>query len=303
MPSAFRLKVGRWRRADKPRSRDDVVAVQYHTPAAAEGYADLHNGTGAAARFFRSRIHLISETLSATQGGDLLDVGCGPGMMVRELLDSRPGEFRITALDRSPAMVEACAGRVADASNVRVLVGRIEAMPLPDASFDVVLAMGVLEYIDVSAALAEIARVTRPGGLVLVTMLNPVSPYRLVEWHVYWPLLRVLRAVETVLNVAPERRHGPEKTGIRAYRERTLRRRMAAAGLRPVDAVYFDVTPLVPPIDRVVQRWTRGQQKRPERTISRDWRKRLGTAYLLVGRKIPETTVSGPPGMRSSSLG
>jgi ubiquinone/menaquinone biosynthesis C-methylase UbiE len=264
-----------------------VVAAQYHAPAAAEGYANLHHGSGSAARFFHSRIHLISTVLAATEGGDLLDVGCGPGMMVRELLDSRPGAFRITALDRSPAMVDACARRAAGTDTVRALVGRIEAMPLPDACFDVVLAMGVLEYTDVGAALAEITRVTRPGGLVLVTMLNPASPYRFVEWHIYWPLLRVVGAVETLLSVAPERRHSPVRTGIRAYREGALRRRMVAAGLRPVDAVYFDVTMLVPPIDRLMRRWRRGQQPPPERTISRGWRKRFGTAYLLVARKAP----------------
>ncbi len=272
-------------RGSQPRARDDVVAAQYHAPAAAEGYADLHHGSGAAARFFRSRIHLVSAALAATPGGDLLDVGCGPGMMVRELLDSRPGEFRITALDRSPAMVAACTRRTAEANDVRALVGRIEAMPLPDARFDVVLAMGVLEYTDVCAALAEIARVTRPGGLVLVTMLNPASPYRLVEWYVYWPLLRVLGTVETALGVAPQRRHAPARTGIRAYGERALRRRMLGAGLRPVDAASFDVTMLVPPIDRLLRRWGRGSQTPPERTISRGWRKRLGTAYLLVARR------------------
>lgn len=269
----------------EPRSRDDAVTAQYHAPAAAAGYADSHEGSGPAARFFRSRINLISHTLASSPGGDLLDVGCGPGMMVRELLDSRPGDFRITVLDRSSAMVEASALR-AD-NNVRALVGRVEAMPLPDASFDVVLAMGVLEYTEATAALAEIARVARPDGLVLVTMLNPMSPYRFVEWHVYWPLLRVLRAVETVLNVPPDRRHGPVETGIRAYRERTLRGMMTAAGLRPVNAAYFDVTFLVPPIDRVVRRWARGWHKRPERTISRGWRKWLGTAYMVVAHKPP----------------
>lgn len=272
----------------EPRSRDDVVAAQYNAPDAAAGYADSYEGSGPAARYFHSRINLISQTLASSPGGDLLDVGCGPGMMVRELLDSRPGDFRITALDRSPAMVEACA--LASANNVRALVGRVETMPFPDASFDVVLAMGVLEYTESTAALAEIARVARPDGLVLVTMLNPMSPYRFVEWHVFWPLLRVLRAVETLLNVPPDRRHGPVETGIRAYREQTLRGMMAAAGFRPVDAAYFDVTLLVPPIDRLVRRWARGWQKRPERTISRGRRKWLGTAYLVVARKTPAPT-------------
>lgn len=288
--SAFKTKGGPRSRAQAPEpgSRDDVVAAQYNAPAAAAGYADSHEGSGPAARFFRSRINLVSHTLASCPSGDLLDVGCGPGIMVRELLDSRPSDFRITVLDQSPAMVEACALRAGN--NVHAQVGRVEAMPLPDASFDVVLAMGVLEYTESTAALSEIARVTRPDGLVLVTMLNPMSPYRFVEWHVFWPLLRVLRAVETLLNVPPGRRHGRVETGIRAYRERTLRRMMVAAGLRPVSAAYFDVTLLVPPIDRVVRRWARGWQKRPERTISRGWRKWLGTAYLVVAHKAPATT-------------
>jgi ubiquinone/menaquinone biosynthesis C-methylase UbiE len=290
--SAFKTKGNPRSRAQatEPRSRDDVVAAQYNTPNAAAGYADSHEGLGPAARYFRSRINLISQTLASSPGGDLLDVGCGPGMMVRELLDSRPGDFRITVLDRSPAMVEACALRAASANNFRALVGRVEAMPFADASFDVVLVMGILEYAESTAALAEIARVVRPDGLVLMTMLNPMSPYRFVEWHVYWPLQRVLRAVETLLNVPPDRRHGPPDTGIRAYRERTLRGMIAAVGLRPVNAAYFDITLLIPPIDRLVRRWARGWQKRPEHTISRGWRKWLGTAYMIVAHKAAEPT-------------
>ncbi|MBV9250475.1 MAG: class I SAM-dependent methyltransferase [Acetobacteraceae bacterium] len=297
LPSAFKAKGGPRSRAQipEPRSRDDVVAAQYNAPGSAADYADSHEGSGPVARYFRSRMNLVAQTLASSPGGNLLDAGCGPGMIVRELLDSRPGDFRITALDRSPAMVEACALRAASASNVRALVGRVETMPFPDASFDVVLAMGVLEYTELTAALAEIARVTRPDGLVLVTMLNPMSPYRFVEWHVYWPLLRMLRALETLLNVPPGRRHGPAETGIRAYRERSLRGMMAAAGFRPVNAAYFDVTLLVPPIDRLVRRWARGWQKRPEHTISRGWRKWLGTAYMVVAHKAPSPTVLPMP--------
>ena len=51
-------------------------------------------------------------------------------------------------------------------------------MPFDDREFDVVLGMGVLEYTNAPAALADMARVSKPGALVLVTMLNPVSPYQ-----------------------------------------------------------------------------------------------------------------------------
>jgi ubiquinone/menaquinone biosynthesis C-methylase UbiE len=266
------------------RTRDDLVDAQYSAPAAATGYAAAHEGFGPTARYFHSRITLVSQTLASCAGGDLLDVGCGPGMMVRHLIQSRPGDFRITAIDRSPAMISACAANVGGATGVAMLVGRVEAIPLPDASIDVALAMGVLEYADAAAGLAEMARVIRPGGLVIVTMLNPVSPYRLFEWHVYWPLRRVLRAVETALRIPAEKRHGAMDTGIHAYRERQLREMLTSFDLRPVDVAYYDVTPLVPPIDRLVRRWARSWKKRPERTISRGWRRWLGTAYLIAAR-------------------
>jgi len=44
---------------------------------------------------------------------------------------------------------------------------------------------------DAQAAIGQLSRVTRPGGVVLVSMLNPANPYRLTEWFLYWPALRV----------------------------------------------------------------------------------------------------------------
>jgi SAM-dependent methyltransferase len=228
----------------------------------------------------------VQEALRDRRGGDLLDVGCGPGMMVRQLLDMRPGDFRITASDLSPAMVEATRQRVGDTDDVQVRVASIEDLPFPDESYDVVLAMGVLEYVDVARALGELARVARPGGLVLVTMLNPASPYRLFEWVVYWPALRVLGRLERLVGARAGRRHGANRSGIRAVPVWRLRRRLRAAGLVPQDTVYYDVTPLVPPLDTVVRRWTTQRwRSRPERTVGRGARQRLGTAYLVAARR------------------
>jgi ubiquinone/menaquinone biosynthesis C-methylase UbiE len=92
-------------------------------------------------------------------------------------------------------MLEECAVRAKGADNVTRVVGSVESIPFADESFDVVLALGVLEYVDAERALSEIRRVLRPDGRLLVSMLNPMSPYRFVEWHVYWPLLRLLGRV------------------------------------------------------------------------------------------------------------
>lgn len=259
--------------------------MQYAYSEAAAGHAAAYEDGGPSARYYHSRLYAVQEALRDCHGRDLLDVGCGPGMLVRELLDTRPGDFRITASDLSQAMVEATRQRVGDTDDVQVRTASIEDLPFSDESYDVVLAMGVLEYVDVARSLGELARVVRPDGLVLVTMLNPASPYRLFEWVVYWPALRVLGRLERLARVPAERRHGEHRSGIRAIPEWRLRRMLHAAGLIPRDTVYYDVTPLLPPLDKVVRRWTRRWRSRPERTVSRGAGRWLGTAYLVAARR------------------
>ncbi|GAA3856864.1 class I SAM-dependent methyltransferase [Amycolatopsis tucumanensis] len=272
------------RRADKQVAniRDDAVRDQYADASAASGYVAAHE-SGPSTRYFFSRLHVVDEAL-APVSGDLLDIGCGPGILISHLLATRPGEFRITACDRSPAMIDAVAERTGHAG-VRLSVARIEEMPFPDDSFDVVVAMGVLEYAEVRQALRELARVTRPGGLAVVTMLNPLSPYRTFEWCVYWPTLRLLGRLERLLGVPSSKRHGVPRSGIRALPARRLRRLLRNAGFHPRDLVYYDVTPFLPPVDKIVRRWKQGWRHHPDKTVSRGASRWLGTGYLVTARR------------------
>ncbi|HET9139124.1 class I SAM-dependent methyltransferase [Actinophytocola sp.] len=270
-------------------TRAEAVDVQYEGAAAAAGYAAAHDGWGATARFFHSRFHVVTEALRDCPGGDLIDVGCGPGMLVRLLLDTRAADFKFTACDISPAMVAAATERLAGAPNVRLLVARIEDIPIPDESFDATVATGVLEYADADRGLHELARITRPGGLVVITMLNPRSLYRIFEWFVFWPGLRLLGRLERMAGVPAGKRHGAPVTGIEAFSRRGLCRRMRAVGLRPDDVVYFDLSPMPPPFDRLVRRVFRGWRNRPERTATRGAGRWMGTAYLVAARRLPVT--------------
>ncbi|MEV7091801.1 class I SAM-dependent methyltransferase [Amycolatopsis sp. NPDC051045] len=217
-------------------------------------------GTGAAARHDHSRLHAVDEALKDCPGGVLLDVGCGPGMVVRHLLDDRPGDFAVTGCDRSAAMVGAARRRAGKGASFSV--GDIEELPFADGAFDVALAVNVLEHVDAGPALHEIARVVRPGGLAVVTTLNPRSPYRLVE-----------RALG-------------RRSGSRALAPRRLRHELWRAGLQPVDTLFYDVTALVPPLDRLVHRWDRRWRAHPETTVARGVAGRLGTGYLIAARRL-----------------
>ena len=272
-----------------PPTRDDLVRVQYADSTSVSEYADAYSGYGPTARYHHSRRHAVEEVLRPCPGGALLDIGCGPGMMVRHLLDNRPGDFRITACDRSAAMVDAVVAR-AGTSAVTSAVGDIERMPFPDGRFDVVLAMGVLEYADIPTALHEAVRVLRPGGLLVATMLNPHSLYRLVEWGAFWPARRVLGGVERALGVSAVRRHGARRTGIKTLSLRQFRQQLWRAGLQPADTLFYDTTILVPPLDKLIRRWDRGWQAHPERTVTRGPARCLGTGYLITARRVGGAT-------------
>ncbi|WP_244524117.1 methyltransferase domain-containing protein [Blastococcus sp. DSM 46786] len=102
-------------------------------------------------------------------GLDLLDVGCGPGTITVDLA-ARVAPGRVLGLDLSAdPLDEARAGADRAGVEVTFAVGDVYALDVPDASFDVVHAHQVLQHLtDPVAALREMARVCRPGGLVAV---------------------------------------------------------------------------------------------------------------------------------------
>ncbi|MGW5723360.1 class I SAM-dependent methyltransferase [Amycolatopsis sp. NPDC003865] len=268
----------------EPGGRDELVRAQFDDPADAASYAALYRSRGPVERYFSSRMCAVMAALERSPGGDLVDIGCGPGMFAQQLWRSRPDDFRITVVDRSPAMIAEAAARVRG-SDVRLAVGEAENVPFPEASFDIAVAMGVLEYCDIAAGLRECARVVREDGLLLVTMLNPLSPYRMFEWGLYWPLLRLLGKVEGIFGRPAGRRHGRNRTGIRAVPSRKLCALLRDAGWEPVDVVHYDVTPVVPPFDQFLWRWSKRWRDHPEVTLGRGARRWLGSAYLVVAAR------------------
>jgi hypothetical protein len=111
-------------------------------------------------------------------------------------------------------------------------------------------------------------------------MLNPRSPYRLFEWHVFWPLGALLGDLHVF---SRDKFRRLTDTGISAYPEPAFRELLTNCGLSATDVIYYDINFLVPPFDDYVRRLT-GQlgRRRWESTVGRNWRRFFGTAYLAV---------------------
>ena len=93
----------------------------------------------------------------------VLDVGCGTGQLTAALV-ALVGPSRVAALDPASGAVEVCRARVPGAD---VRVGSAEELPFADGDFDAALAQLVVNLVDdPPAAVAEMARVVRPGGIV-----------------------------------------------------------------------------------------------------------------------------------------
>ncbi len=101
--------------------------------------------------------------------GRVLDVGCGSGSMARLIARSFP-QAEVVGVDLREQYLEYAKGRAATEGlgNLTFRPGDVFALPFPDASFDVVWAKYLLQWLkEPKPALAELKRVTKPGGIVV----------------------------------------------------------------------------------------------------------------------------------------
>jgi arsenite methyltransferase len=123
---------------------------------------------------------LVHEALGASPGDRVLDAGCGPGFYVAETLERVGPEGSVVGVDASEPMLALAAKRCEGHDNVAFEQGDVTALPVADADFDRALSVQVLEYVaDIPAALAELFRVLRPGGRVLIWDVD----WATVSWH------------------------------------------------------------------------------------------------------------------------
>ena len=215
--------------------------------------------------WYRGRRSIVSAellTLSLPDRARVLDAGCGSGRMLEELVAY--GEVSGVELDPDAAAAAAQRGIC------EVEVGRLEELPFEDDSFDLVTCLDVLEHVpDDRQALAEMRRVTKPGGWLLLTV--PAYP-------ALWSL------------------HDVANHHFRRYRRRSLRLAVVESGWE-VDRLTSFNTVLLPAaaIVRMLQRNGHPDSSyTPELELGPAWLNallelplRVEARWLRAGRKLP----------------
>ena len=200
--------------------------------------------------------------LAPAAGQHLLDAGGGSGDVARRLAADVGPDGDVLALDYSAVTIEA-ARRRHDGSPVRYVTGDVSALDLPDDAFDGVWCERVLQHVaDPDGAIAELIRVTRPGGRVCLIDTDWES---LAFDGPPADRAREVRAHMLAMFTATQRDMG-----------RTLRRRMLSAGLTGVRAV---------PV-----------------TLCFDTPESAGVVLPMVNPMVPAETEMWPDGTRSDWL-
>ncbi len=210
---------------------------------ARQAQSDYSLNRGTSLRFDeleRRSLAQFMEAVAPKSSDRVLDAGCGSGRNISLL---SPLVKEIAGVDFSEQMLERARARVIEEKlgNVSLAQGSVTKLEFPDNSFDKVICASVLQYLDnkdCAEAIAEMIRVAKPGGTLVLHVKNGTS--------LYGVSIKLARKISSMLG----RKVKPEIYRSRAWHERTL----AAAGGGVVDYDGFGFLTFVP-LPNLFVRW------------------------------------------------
>ena len=184
------------------------------------------------------------DNLNLPKNSKILDVGCGAGMMAKEIANRG---YEIAGIDYSYNMVK----KAKDICNVNMkfdtffLQGDIESLPFKNSVFNVVLCLGVITYVKSEhKALHEMSRILKPGGTMILSILNKLSITKCIDIPVV-----VKRKLEKIVGnkIVPLKKRLRIKKNqftLKSYFIPVLRNSLRAAGFKELDSIAVQYGPL-----------------------------------------------------------
>lgn len=201
-------------------------------------YDNRYKGFNSTAHSFNMRRQRVFE-LVGNKKGKVLDIGCGSGVMVDGF---KKKDYEFYGVDLAQDMVDKCREKYSNLDNVYFSVGKAEEVDFPDGTFDVVVCMGVVEYLeDDFDVLKEIHRVLKPEGVAIITLPNKKCPYRI------WNRLVIKKLSKIIKNLLGQKRYNLDH---REYSEEEYKKSMQKIGFEVPDIFYYNFQILPFPIDK-----------------------------------------------------